>query len=323
MANFITAYGIISQQTQELIDQLIMIRARVKARLGGPDHKLQRDVRKMMEDEVESRLQNIGRLIIGLGNERPARFALALSRLTLNIGDQIDRMTELICLPGYTGQSKVVLAQLEHLKRTMVYFRRTIVKKSELSAFNINNLVHDAALVACPYRTEFMPAGHEKTMNIAVTEKLDNEIIHMTGDQEAMYLALYHMVENAVVATSCGGGKVNLYTKFFPKLNQMQLTIADTGDGIDRMGVIKSALAAEVISMKKLVEYNEDKKDYNNRTFSLIFEPLVGTFNGTDENHMGIGLALAKETIDFHKGKIDIHSKEGKGTTFQLFFNLK
>lgn len=323
MANFITAYGIISQQTQELIDQLIMIRARVKARLSGPDPKFQRDMRKLMEDEVESRLQNIGRLVIGLGNERPARFGVALSRLTLNIGDHIDRMTELLCMPGYTGQGKVVLAQLEHLKRAVVYFRRIIVKKSELSTFNINNLVHDAALVSCPYRAEFMPAGHEKTINIVFTEKLDDEMIHMTGDQEAMYLALYHMIENAVLATSYRGGKVNLYTKFFPKLHQMQLTIGDTGEGIDKMGVIKSALAAEVISMKKLAELNEDKKDYNNRAFGLIFEPLVGIFNGKDEVHRGIGLALAKETIDFHKGKIDIHSKEGKGTTFQLFFNLK
>lgn len=36
----------------------------------------------------------------------------------------------------------------------------------------------------------------------------------------------------------------------------------------------------------------------------------------------GIGLALTKELIDLHKGKIEVESEEGKGSTFRLFFPL-
>jgi len=48
-----------------------------------------------------------------------------------------------------------------------------------------------------------------------------------------------------------------------------------------------------------------------------IFEPFVtyGKKHGT-----GLGMAIVKKVMDDHKGKIDIETELGKGTTMRLYF---
>ena len=47
-----------------------------------------------------------------------------------------------------------------------------------------------------------------------------------------------------------------------------------------------------------------------------IFETLVST----KEQGMGLGLAYVKKVVDACAGRIEVESKEGKGTTFKLYF---
>jgi signal transduction histidine kinase len=50
-----------------------------------------------------------------------------------------------------------------------------------------------------------------------------------------------------------------------------------------------------------------------------IFEPFMthGKKHGT-----GLGMAIVKKVIDDHKGRIEIDSVEGKGTTIRMFLPL-
>ncbi len=49
-----------------------------------------------------------------------------------------------------------------------------------------------------------------------------------------------------------------------------------------------------------------------------IFERFAKTVTSELQPGSGIGLALTKELVDLHKGKIEVESKEGKGTIFKV-----
>ncbi|MFC1614154.1 sensor histidine kinase [Gemmatimonadota bacterium] len=321
MTDYLTTYGTISQQLREAIDFVSVTRAKVKGKCFGPSRALQEEVRKLYNTEVEERLQVIGRLIIELGQARPQKFAVGLSRLTLNLGESSEQMLTLLYLPGYRNQLKVVVAQLDHIARSLIYFQRIILKKADTSVFNVNRLMRDVILAVCPYCEDFMPPGHEETVRVSFKDKLDEAVPHMDGFAEGIYLAIYHLVANAVIAAG-DGGKISVYTGYYPKFKQLQITISDNGQGIDRMGVLKSALLAEAVNVQQAGELRADNSDHNNKIYDLIFLPRVGAFGLDNKEHRGIGLTLAREEILGHRGKIEIHSKVGRGTNFQVFFTL-
>jgi len=322
MKNYLATYGAISQQVSEAIDQVAMLRAKVKGKCYGPDRAFQEEVGRQYKEEIEERLRLIGRLIIELGAERPQRFAVALSRLTLNLGETAEKMVELLYIPGYRNLQKVVVAHLNHIHRSLIYFRKLITQKEDPKTFNINYLLRDIALMVCPYRSGFMPGGDERLVGVSIREKLDEELTHMFGEAEALYLAFYQIVANAVTAAG-ESGTVSLYTKYFKRFKQIQVTIADTGEGIDRMGILKSALETETLNPKTATELRYDNSDHNNKIFELIYKPRVSAFAFKDKNHKGIGLTLAHEEISRHRGRIEIHSKPKRGTTFQIYFSNK
>ncbi len=55
-----------------------------------------------------------------------------------------------------------------------------------------------------------------------------------------------------------------------------------------------------------------------------IFEPFFRSDNQglSKTNGTGLGLAIVKHIMEYHKGKIEVTSESGKGSTFKLFFPL-
>jgi signal transduction histidine kinase len=321
MSDYLATYGAISQQVSEAVDQMASIRAKVKGRCRGPSRELQTEVRTLYEREVLERLKVIGHLIIELGDQRPKRFAKALGHLSHNLGEGADQLVELLYLPGYRNLLKVSLALIDHLSRSLVFFQRTVTNRQETSQFNVNYLLRDIALAACPFRTDFMPPSDSRLVRISFVEKYDEEIPLLPGDGEGLYLALFQIVSNAVTAAA-GQRTVSLYSRYFERFRQLQVTVADNGEGIDRDGVLRSALLTEVLKPELAGEIRSDERDQNNRVFELMFLPRVSAFAFTDQSHRGLGLTLAQEEIARHRGRIEVHSKPGRGTSFQVVFHI-
>ncbi len=143
-------------------------------------------------------------------------------------------------------------------------------------------------------------------------EAFQNEVeLEVHGDLESHYAwvdsglvekILFNLLSNAFKVTP-EKGIISISLKevrtHLPLIDQeetevLQLSVSDTGSGLS--------------------------SDHLNKIFERFYQVESmdqGYFSGT-----GIGLEVVKSFIELHKGKVEVESKEGQGTTFQLYFPL-
>jgi signal transduction histidine kinase len=120
--------------------------------------------------------------------------------------------------------------------------------------------------------------------NIQVLKEFCTEDPMVMIDPEEMKQALRNIIGNAIEAMTAGG-VLKAATLIVSPQDWVRIDISDTGPGIP--------------------------KDVRER----IFTP----FYTTKARGTGLGLAVVKKVIDRHKGKVDVASEVGQGTTFQLY----
>jgi len=143
--------------------------------------------------------------------------------------------------------------------------------------------------------TELLQTVIDTIQRLAQEKKIKLEINLTEGpkvvkaDTEKLALAVKNLVENAIYYTD-PGGRVTISLK--RKGNQLEFLVQDTGIGIP--------------------------KDQQHRIFGKFFRGDNAVRKETEGT--GLGLFIAKNIIEAHKGKIWFESTEGKGTSF--FFSL-
>jgi signal transduction histidine kinase len=99
-----------------------------------------------------------------------------------------------------------------------------------------------------------------------------------------------NIINNALQAIQ-GHGTITLETRFWPERREVEIAISDTGSGM------------------------------NEATRRRLFEPFFTTKpvgEGT-----GLGLSISYNIIEEHKGRIDVESVEGQGSTFRIYLPVK
>jgi signal transduction histidine kinase/AraC-like DNA-binding protein/streptogramin lyase len=71
-----------------------------------------------------------------------------------------------------------------------------------------------------------------------------------------------------------------------------------------------------------IIEVSDNGKGITEDELNEIFKPFyqAKTSNSADIPGTGIGLALVKELVDLHEGKIEVESKVGEGSRFRIYF---
>ena len=93
--------------------------------------------------------------------------------------------------------------------------------------------------------------------------------------------------------------------------------MADDGRGIDRNLVVQKAIEKDVISAEQAAHLSDQE------ALELIFRPGFSTKDqASDLSGRGVGMDVVKETVRDLRGRIDLQTQLGLGTTIAMEFPL-
>ena len=152
--------------------------------------------------------------------------------------------------------------------------------------------------------------GEETELDRTIVEELSDPLIHMVRN------SVDHGIELPAARTAKGKppcGTVKL--RAFHQSGAIVIEIEDDGAGLDPDRLLAKALE------KGLVKGGESLSDQE--IFNLIFAPGFSTAAVvTDISGRGVGLDVVRKNIDKLRGRIEIQSTPGQGSTFTLSLPL-
>jgi signal transduction histidine kinase len=121
---------------------------------------------------------------------------------------------------------------------------------------------------------------------VEIVVNISEKPLKINMQKQLLRVALFHVMRNAVEATSAGG---RIKVESFEDRNNAVITISDTGFGI--------------------VQEDIDR----------IFDP----FYSTKKHGFGMGLSLVKQILSEHLGELKVESEPGKGSIFKMIFPVR
>ena len=154
-----------------------------------------------------------------------------------------------------------------------------------------------------------------KEVNLKMTGE-DTEIDRNVVDE--LYEPMVHMIrnsidhgietgENRLQAGKDKSGEIHLLA--YHQGGCIVVEISDDGRGLDKNRIIEKAKASRLISDES--ELSDDD------IYNLIFQPGFSTAKEvTDISGRGVGMDVVKKAIEKLKGRVEINSRPGRGSTF-------
>ncbi len=201
------------------------------------------------------------------------------------------------------GQLRSITADLQ---RTAMAMRMVPIRGSFQK---MGRLVRDTA-VALGKEIRLVVEGEETELDRTVIEELSDPLVHMVRN------AADHGIEPAVERLAAGkpaAGTVTL--RAFHRGGHVVIQIADDGRGLDPERIRRKAVERGLLAADEVL----DTRD----TLDLIFAPGFSTAETvTDVSGRGVGMDVVRRNLERVRGKIEIDSAPGRGTTFTILMPL-
>lgn len=148
--------------------------------------------------------------------------------------------------------------------------------------------------------------GEEVELDRTIVEELHDPLVHMLRN------SMDHGLETPAEREAKGkpaAGRIRLAASH--QAGMIVIEISDDGRGLDRDRILAKAVERGLVPA--------DAKLSDNEVFHLIFEPGFSTAaQVTDVSGRGVGMDVVRKHINKLRGRIDIVSSGGAGTTFLL-----
>jgi two-component system chemotaxis sensor kinase CheA len=187
--------------------------------------------------------------------------------------------------------------QRDAMSMRMVPIRRTFQK--------MVRLVRDLAK-KFDKPTTVVVVGEETELDRKLVEQLTDPLMHMVRN------TIDHGIEPAAVRVAAGKpATAEIRLKAFHRAGGVVVEIADDGAGLDTARIHARALAQGLIADGASMTAGE--------IHQLIFRPGFSTADRVTElSGRGVGMDVVRRNIQALRGRIDIDTTSGQGTTFSL-----
>lgn len=153
--------------------------------------------------------------------------------------------------------------------------------------------------------------GEDTEIDKTMIDSLSDPLIHII--RNAIDHGLEADADERILAGKSPAGAITL--KAFHKSGNIVISVSDDGRGIDKEKVLSKAIQRGIVS--------GDENLSDSQIFALIMQPGFSTADTiSDLSGRGVGLDVVKTSIEKLRGKVEIDSKEGVGTTLSIILPL-
>ncbi|HUK33894.1 MAG TPA: chemotaxis protein CheA [Vicinamibacterales bacterium] len=149
-------------------------------------------------------------------------------------------------------------------------------------------------------------AGEDTELDRKVVEHLTDPLMHMVRN------AIDHGIESPAARQAAGKpATAEVRLRAFHRAGFIVVEIADDGAGLDTDKILAKAVAQGLVPAG--IELSPVE------IHQLIFQPGFSTASQVTElSGRGVGMDVVRRNIEALRGRIDIHTELGKGTTFAI-----
>ena len=155
-------------------------------------------------------------------------------------------------------------------------------------------------------RAELELSGEDMELDRTIVEDLADPLMHMIRNSAD------HGIEPPEVRQAAGKNPVaKIGLKAYHQAGHIVIEVSDDGRGLNRKKILAKA--------RERGRIQEGSRLSDKEVFNLIFETGFSTAEKiTDISGRGVGLDVVRKQIQKLRGRVDIESESGKGTTFYL-----
>ncbi|HPD46266.1 MAG TPA: chemotaxis protein CheA [Anaerohalosphaeraceae bacterium] len=155
-------------------------------------------------------------------------------------------------------------------------------------------------------KVDFRMSGEETELDRTIVDKIADPLVHMVRN------SVDHGLETADERRQAGKdvtGRVEL--RAFHQAGSIVIEIEDDGRGLDKDRILKKAVEKGIVPAGQTLSDDE--------IYRLIFHAGLSTARTiTSVSGRGVGMDVVKRNIEALRGRIDIVTAVGKGTTFSI-----
>jgi PAS domain S-box-containing protein len=226
-----------------------------------------------------------------VGNRAKSHFLANMSHELRTPLNAIIGFTELIehgvARNGWTPAYREYLSDVSESGRHLLDLINTILDLSKIEAGSLQLSIAPIDLCELADSSLALVSSLAKTGNVSLTTEVPPGCPRIQGDFMKLKQVLLNILSNAIKFTPAGG---RIRTEAHFTADHAVITVSDTGVGIAKADLERVT-----------------------QPFFQVENTLSRKFAGS-----GLGLAIARELVNLHKGRLEIESTEGEGTTVRI-----